>query len=453
MWRLVLAGLVFAGLAAGQPKRVLFLTHSAGYRHDSIPVAVSALTEIARADGRLEIVATEDVAMLSESTLRGFDAVLFFTSGELPVSAAQKQSLLEFVRSGKGFGGVHSATDTFYTWPEYGELIGARFNGHPWVQTVRLDVEDPGHPAVGHLTPGFSVLDEIYQFRDFSRERKRVLLTLDARSVDLRAAGVNGGTEDFPLAWCGRFGSGRTFYTALGHFDGVWRDARFGRMMLEALLWMTWLRDGESSVRPMARPSIAPEGVANSGSFQPRMAVSPGSLVTIFGANLTGGAEVAADGRQPPYKLAGTTVKLNGQAVPLLYAAPGQVNAYVPLEMTGADIEIEISANGGGPMGTAMARLTGLSSTPGIFAVTGTREWATVWATGLGAVEPSGGYQVTLLRPAARVGGVPARVLFSGLAPGWFGLYQVNVEIPPGTAFPAPLVVDFGGFSQTVTLQ
>lgn len=447
MWRVFLAGMLLAGVMAGQAKRVLYVTHSAGFRHDSIPVSVEALREAVRAGGRVEIVATEDVGMLNAATLRGFDAVLFFTSGELPVTEQQKRDLLEFVRSGKGFGGVHSATDTFYTWPEYGELVGARFNGHPWVQPVRFDVEDPGHPAMAGLGTGFTMLDEIYQFRDFSRDRVRVLMTLDAASVDLGAAGVNPGTEDFPLTWCRRYGTGRVFYSALGHFDSTWRDARFIGMMQEALLWLTGAVDGEAMPRPIMRPSFAAEGIANSASFEPRGTVSAGSLISVFGTYLTPGGTMAAEAGRPVTKLAGTTVKVNGVRAPLLYASPAQVNAYVPLGVRGTVIEVELAA----PEKVAV-QVAGAEATPGIFAVTATREWAILWATGLGALEPSGELQVTTLQPVVAVNGAGAQVLYSGLAPGWLGLYQVNVAMPPGTAFPAALVFRFGGYERTLTV-
>ncbi len=435
---------MLVAFAEAQPKRILYVTHSAGYRHDSIPVSVQAL----RAGGRVEIVATEDVGMLNAATLRGFDAVLFFTSGELPVTEQQKRDLLDFVRAGKGFGGVHSATDTFYTWPEYGELIGARFNGHPWVQPVRFDVEDPEHPAMAGVGAGFTMLDEIYQFREFSRDRVRVLMTLDAASVDLGAAGVNPGTEDFPLTWCRRYGEGRVFYSALGHFDSTWRDARFLSMMQEALLWLTGAVGGDAMPRPIRRPSFAAETIGNSASFEPRGTISPGSLISVYGAGLTPGGTLAAEAGRPVTKLAGTTVKVNGLRAPLLYASPTQVNAYVPLEARGAAISIEVAAPE-----KSTAQVAGADATPGIFAVTATREWAILWATGLGAVEPSGSFQATTAQPVVTVNGAGAPLLYSGLAPGWLGLYQVNVAMPPGTTFPAGLLFRFGGYERALTLQ
>ncbi|MBL8222662.1 MAG: ThuA domain-containing protein, partial [Bryobacterales bacterium] len=148
--------LMFLLIAPGAlAKRVLFLTHSAGFRHDSIAAAIRSLQQIAARTGVLEIVATEDVGQINAASLSGYDAVFFFTSGELALSAQQKRDLLEFVRAGKGFGGAHSATDTLYTWEEYGDLIGGYFDGHPWVHEVRIDVEDTAFPGMQRLGESF----------------------------------------------------------------------------------------------------------------------------------------------------------------------------------------------------------------------------------------------------------------------------------------------------------
>ena len=98
---------------------------------------------------------SEDLALISANSLRDFDILYFFTSGNLALSDQQKADLLAFVREGKGFGGAHSATDTLYTWPEYGELIGAWFNGHPWTQEVTIRVEDLDHPVIRSLGSSF----------------------------------------------------------------------------------------------------------------------------------------------------------------------------------------------------------------------------------------------------------------------------------------------------------
>lgn len=250
MRRVCALALFAAACCAAEPKRVLYFTHSAGFRHDSIPLSRQMLEEAAGRTGLLALDWSEDPADLAPANLERYDALFFFTSGELPLDDCAKEGLLRFVREGKGFGGVHSATDTLYGWPEYGELIGARFDGHPWAQEVDIVVEDRAHPAVRELGESFRIADEIYQFREFSRERVRVLLRLDPASVDLGREGVNRQDGDFALAWCREYGKGRVFYTALGHLDETWRDERFQKMIVNALLWITGQVEGDAAPRP-----------------------------------------------------------------------------------------------------------------------------------------------------------------------------------------------------------
>jgi uncharacterized protein (TIGR03437 family) len=316
-------------------------------------------------------------------------------------------------------------------------------------------VEDPAHPAVTDLAPGFVIFDEIYQFRDFSRDSVRVLMTLDTHSVDLAAAGVNPDTEDFPLTWSRRYGMGRVFYTALGHFESTWRDPRFSQMMLQAMLWLTGQTDGDATPRPAKRAAFLPNAIGNSASLDPRMTIAPGSLITLFGSNLTAGSALAGDPHKPPYKLAGSILKLNGVIVPLLYASPSQVNAYVPfdLEPNPTNFEVQLIAAGGGPSGTVTALLAPAAATPGVFSTTATRDAVTLWGTGFGPVQPDGDLQTTITKPTVTIAGQPAAVIFSGLAPGWIGLYQINVPIPVGINFPALLDLQFGGYEHRVVLN
>jgi type 1 glutamine amidotransferase len=253
MGRLLAACLFCSICASAAPKRVLYITHSAGFRHGSIETSREILREIGERTGAFEVVASEDLALLSADTLRDFDVLFFFTSGELALSDAQKADLLAFVRNGKGFGGAHSATDTLYQWAGYGELIGAYFNGHPWVQEVSITVENPGHPIAQGLGGSFRILDEIYQFRNFLHEGTEVLMSLDTASVDLNATGVEGG--EFPLAWTREYGAGRVFYTALGHFDETWLDPRMQSVLRNAILWLA----GEEQAPPPALPRSAGE--------------------------------------------------------------------------------------------------------------------------------------------------------------------------------------------------
>jgi type 1 glutamine amidotransferase len=219
------------------PNRILYFTHSAGYRHDVIATSQAVLKQLGETSRAFRITTTEDIAAFTAENLRHYAAVMFFTTGELPMSDAQKAALLAFVRSGRGFLGVHSATDTFYMWPEYRKLVGGYFNEHPWHQKVMIDVAEPTSPLVGFLAPSFALDDEIYQIRDFDAQTSRILLRLDAASVDLDAPNVHRQDYGWPLAWTRSYGRGRVFYTALGHEEAVWRDPRYQQMLTNAISW------------------------------------------------------------------------------------------------------------------------------------------------------------------------------------------------------------------------
>lgn len=222
--------------AQARPK-VLYLTQSAGFKHAVLPLSEQILAEIGRKSGAFDATVTQDSAQISAANLATYDAVIFYTTGELPMDEAQKQALMAFVKGGKGFVGVHSATDTFYQWPEYGEMIGGYFNDHPWHKEVTIRVEDRTSAATRHLPPQFALNEEIYQFRDWSRDKVHVLLTLDPASVDLTDPRVKRTDKDFALAWTRQFGSGRVFYTALGHEPAVWQDERFQQHLLGGIRW------------------------------------------------------------------------------------------------------------------------------------------------------------------------------------------------------------------------
>jgi type 1 glutamine amidotransferase len=226
-----------AARAEQRRNRILYFTHSAGYRHEVIPLSHAILKQVGETSGMFEVTATEDISEFTIENLVRYAAVMFYTTGELPLSAAQKSALLDFVRLGRGFLGVHSATDTFYAWPDYLKLVGGYFDGHPWHQTVRIEIADPSNLLISFLGTSLEIEDEIYQISDFDDQGSHVLLRLDETSVDLTRAGVRRRSYGWPLAWTRSFGQGRVFYTALGHEEGVWRDSRYQRMLLNAILW------------------------------------------------------------------------------------------------------------------------------------------------------------------------------------------------------------------------
>jgi type 1 glutamine amidotransferase len=223
--------------------RILFLTHSAGFRHsvvtrksaDEPSHAERALVDACA--GAFEVDCTQDCGAITAANLAKYQAVAFYTTGELPISEENRRALLDYVKGGGGFVGFHCATDTFYKVPEYGEMLGGYFDNHPWHQKVRVKVESPRHPSTAHLGDAFEITDEIYQFKSWSRNKMHVLMSLDVASVDLAAKGVNRKDKDFAVAWCKSFGRGRVFYTSLGHREEVWTDDRFRKHALGGIAW------------------------------------------------------------------------------------------------------------------------------------------------------------------------------------------------------------------------
>jgi uncharacterized protein len=225
------------GVAQGKG-RLLYLTLSAGFKHDSVPLSREIVPQIAKDSTAFDVTLADDVTPFTADNLKNYDAVMFYTTGELPMDAQQKEAFIQFVRAGHGFVGVHSATDTFYMWPEYLELIGGYFNDHPWHQNVTVKVEDPSNPIVsGWGSSSFQIDDEIYQISDFQYRDSHVLLRLDPSSVDLNKSGVRRRFYGWPLAWTRNDGKGRVFYTALGHEQAVWKDPRYQQMLLNGIKW------------------------------------------------------------------------------------------------------------------------------------------------------------------------------------------------------------------------
>lgn len=153
--------------AKSAPDRLLYFTLSAGFKHDVLPLSHDVVRGLGETSGAFSLTVSEDVGVFSPEMLRRYTAVMFYTTGELPMNGEQKAAFLDFVRSGHGFIGVHSATDTFYLWPEYLKLIGGYFNDHPWRETVTLEVADPASPLVSFLGRSPQFDDEIYQISDF----------------------------------------------------------------------------------------------------------------------------------------------------------------------------------------------------------------------------------------------------------------------------------------------
>jgi type 1 glutamine amidotransferase len=224
---------------AKSPKKgkLLYMTLSAGFHHEVVPFSTEIIKQIGEKSGTFDTTVTENVGDFTAANLKKYDAVMFYTTGELPMTDAEKKAFMDFVRSGHGFVGVHSATDTFYQWEDYLKLVGAYFNDHPWHEQVTVEVADPSSPLVSFLGKSFQVNDEIYQMSDFQADTTHVLLRLDPSSVNLKNPRVRARFYGWPLVWTRRDGKGRVFYNALGHEKAVWESSWFQELMLNGIKW------------------------------------------------------------------------------------------------------------------------------------------------------------------------------------------------------------------------
>jgi len=213
---------------------VLMLRHSAGFEHSYLPDAEVAFKQIG-IEKNWNVETTHDVTRLTVEKLSTLDLLVFATTGNLPLTNNQKETVIDFVKNGKAFMGVHNATDTGYDWPDYGEMLGGYFNGHPWHQEVDVIVEDTNHPATCMLNEKFSLTDEIYTFKCWEREKTHVLMRIDNDSVDLEKG--NREDNDYALAWCHEYGDGRVMYTGLGHPDQLWHEKWFRGHILGGMSW------------------------------------------------------------------------------------------------------------------------------------------------------------------------------------------------------------------------
>lgn len=199
-------------------------SRTAGYRHASIPAAVAAVAELSAAAGH-EFVHSEDASDLEH--LAGTAAVVFLLPSGDVLTPAARAELHSFVAAGGGFAGVHAAADAEQSWPEYERLVGARFLSHPHEQELaaEITVEDATHPATSGLPSPWPWVEEWYAFTSNPRGSVDVLLSVDEGQY--LPAGQTAMGPDHPLSWSGRYGSGRTWYTALGHHESAYSDPRF----------------------------------------------------------------------------------------------------------------------------------------------------------------------------------------------------------------------------------
>jgi type 1 glutamine amidotransferase len=244
--------------------RVLVVSQTKGFEHDSVPNAMATIWEMGHKTGLYEATLRTDTELITKhlsqerkmrntKDLNYFDALVFAsTTGELDLTDQQKADMMSFIKEdGKGFVGVHAALDTNYTWPEYGEMIGGWFDQHPWM-TFEAPIinEEPDFPAVRHFPKEFVKRDEIYQAKAWSRDKVNVLLRLDASKLDLNNPRVHRQDHDFAVAWAKMYGKGRVFYSTLGHTKEAWDDPDIQKMYFEAIKWVLGMTEGSTASHP-----------------------------------------------------------------------------------------------------------------------------------------------------------------------------------------------------------
>ena len=223
------------------PAKLLVFSRAWGYKHSSIPYGRAMVKAMVEKTKAFEAVFAEDLSWFEWDQLQAFDAIFFNNTNNeifLPENVDQltpeerklaettdtrlKQNLVRFISEGKGLAVIHAGVASFRLWPEYGKIMGARFDNHPWNagSTIQLHIEDTNHPlcdCFDHASK-FEITDEIYQFKEYDRSLLRVLFRIDTESVNVKTkSGVHRTDGDFALSWIKPYGKGRIYYSALGH--------------------------------------------------------------------------------------------------------------------------------------------------------------------------------------------------------------------------------------------
>jgi type 1 glutamine amidotransferase len=254
-----------AGQVAAPPAARTFRKHVLawadvrnGYQHESITHALGTIERLGWESGLYDTIIRTDSQSITKSpilfkqgtgiasneqflarNLNYFDAIFFFGVREIDLDSQQRSDLLSFVRDdGKGFVATHAGSTAFFSWPEFGDMLGGRFDEHPWgITEATVIVEDRQSPITRHLSPAFKVTDEHYQLKEFSRDKVHVLARLDPAKLDLKAPLVHRTDRDFVVAYTKTYGKGRVFYSTLGHPRELWDTEWLQKMYFEALKW------------------------------------------------------------------------------------------------------------------------------------------------------------------------------------------------------------------------
>jgi len=251
--------LLAAGSSKGSTKKVLFFTKSSGFAHSVVTrkpgegqaLAERILTRIGSEHG-FEVVASKDGRLFDPDQIGQWDAFAFETTGDLtkpgsmdkeghPISADGEKALYDAVRSGKGFMGMHCATDTFGHHRGQGaddpyiRMIGGEFSGYGPQQEAMLEVVDPDFPGVQAFgSKSFRINDEWYAQKHLADDLHVILV-----QVTKGMKGNDYQRPNYPETWTRLHGKGRVFYTSMGHREDVWENPKYQGLLLGAMGFIT----------------------------------------------------------------------------------------------------------------------------------------------------------------------------------------------------------------------
>lgn len=233
-----------ANCVAGTGKAILVFSKTNGYRHASIEAGVKAIKEAGQRRG-WEVVATENGAYFHEICLKSYRAVVFLSPTGDFLTDEQQRAFEQYIESGGGYAGIHSAADCEYDWDWYGTTLGTRFRSHTFlpypVPEAEIVTEPGSHPATDGLPARWSKKDEWYNFHESVRGKPgfEVLLTVDESTYP--AFWPKAMRGDHPIAWSRPMGKGRMFYTAIGHNAATYSDATAMKHILGGIAWAAGL--------------------------------------------------------------------------------------------------------------------------------------------------------------------------------------------------------------------
>lgn len=235
-----------------------------------IPFGEFAFRTLGEKSGAFKAVVSGDLAMLAPAVIKQFDAIVMNNSSgpwiqpleaDMPrlaslgsdlqnVEKRLRKSLMDYVAHGGGLVACHFAIGANPQWPEFHQLLGAKFTGHPWNEEVGVSNEEPGSPLLAAFGgKGFRVADEIYQFGEpYSRNKVRVLLSLDTKTTNMSVKWIDRKDGDFALAWVKQHGDGRVFYCALGHRTEIWWNPAILRFYLDGIQFA--VGDLDAAIKP-----------------------------------------------------------------------------------------------------------------------------------------------------------------------------------------------------------